>query len=82
MECPRHGELRKRGLVTAVIYSGPFEKLGSNQAKTFGVPELPLLKIPHPLGGLALQDVTARATRPPAVRRTRQEEHVMSDSVN
>jgi hypothetical protein len=44
-------ELRKRGLVTAVIYSGPFRKLGETQARIFGVPELPLIEIPHPLGG-------------------------------
>ena len=54
-------ELRKRGLITAVIYSGPFEKLGRNQARTFGVPELPLVEITHPLGGISLDDVKARA---------------------
>ena len=54
-------ELRKRGLVTAVIYSGPFLKLGKAQARTFGVPELPLLEITHPLGGISLDDVKARA---------------------
>ena len=45
-------ELRKRGLVTAVICSDPFMKLGRAQARTFGVPDLPLLRIPHPLGGI------------------------------
>ena len=50
-------ELRKRGLVTAVVYSGPFEKLGRNQARTFGVPELPLVEITHPLGGISLDEV-------------------------
>ena len=54
-------ELRKRGLVTAVIYSGPFFKLGKAQARTFGVPDLPLLEITHPLGGISLDDVKARA---------------------
>ena len=54
-------ELRKRGLVTAVIYSGPFFKLGKAQARTFGVPELPLLEITHPLGGISLDEVKARA---------------------
>ena len=54
-------ELRKRGLVTAVIYSGPFEKLGRNQARTFGVPELPLVEITHPLGGITLAEVKSRA---------------------
>ena len=54
-------QLRKRGLVTAVIYSGPFRKLGETQARIFGVPELPLIEIPHPLGGLSIDDVKARA---------------------
>jgi len=35
-------ELRKRGLVTAVIVSEPFIKLGTTQSKVFGTPALPL----------------------------------------
>jgi len=54
-------ELRKRGLVTAVICSEPFLKLGKTQARVFGVPDLPLLLIPHPLGGLDLDGVKGRA---------------------
>jgi hypothetical protein len=54
-------ELRKRGLVTAVILSEPFLKLGKNQSRVFGVPDLPLLLIPHPLGGLDLEGVKGRA---------------------
>ena len=54
-------ELRKRGLITAVIYSGPFLKLGRNQARTFGVPDLPLVEITHPLGGISIPEVRARA---------------------
>ena len=54
-------ELRKRGLVTAVICSEPFLKLGKNQSRVFGVPDLPLLLIPHPLGGLDLEGVKSRA---------------------
>ena len=54
-------ELRKRGLTTAVIYSGPFLKLGKAQARTFGVPELPLLEITHPLGGISIDDVRGRS---------------------
>jgi len=53
-------ELRKRGLVTAVVCSDPFLKLGQAQAKTFGVPGLPLLQIPHPLGGVNLEQVKKR----------------------
>ena len=54
-------ELRKRGLVTAVVCSNAFLKLGETQAKVFGVPDLPLLVIPHPLGGLDLESVRGRA---------------------
>ncbi len=54
-------ELRKRGLVTAVVVSEPFVKLGTTQSKVFGTPDLPLVKIPHPLGGLSLEQVEGRA---------------------
>ena len=54
-------ELRKRGLTTAVIVSGPFLNLGKNQSRVFGVPDLSLLLIPHPLGGLSLEQVEGRA---------------------
>jgi len=44
-----------------VICSEPFEKLGKTQARVFGVPDLPLVMIPHPLGGLSLEQVEGRA---------------------
>jgi hypothetical protein len=54
-------QLTKRGLIAAVVCSDSFMKLGSAQAKVFGVPDLPLLKITHPLGGLAMEQVRERA---------------------
>ena len=54
-------ELRKRGLTTAVICSEPFLKLGQAQSRVFGVPDLPLVVIPHPLGGISLEQVEGRA---------------------
>lgn len=54
-------ELRKRGLTTAVVCSTAFETLGRTQARVLGVPELPLIMIPHPLGGVSLDEVRARA---------------------
>ena len=54
-------ELAKRGLTTAVICSEPFRALGKNQARVFGAPELPLVMIVHPLGGLSLEQVEGRA---------------------
>ena len=54
-------QLTKRGLIAAVVCSDSFMKLGTAQAKVFGVPDLPLLEIPHPLGGLSLDKVRERA---------------------
>jgi len=54
-------ELRKRGVITAVICSEPFKKLGTAQSRVFGTPNLPLIMIPHPLGGLSIEQVGARA---------------------
>lgn len=54
-------QLRKRGLIAAVVCSDTFMKLGTAQAKVFGVPDLPLLKIQHPLGGLSTEKVRERA---------------------
>lgn len=54
-------QLTKRGLIAAVVCSDSFMKLGKAQAKVFGVPDLPLLQIPHPLGGLAIEQVRERA---------------------
>ncbi len=54
-------QLTKRGLLAAVVVSDSFMKLGKAQAKVFGVPELPLLEIKHPLGGLNMDQVRERA---------------------
>ncbi len=54
-------ELRKRGILTAVVLSEPFLKLGKTQARVLGVPDLPLIMIQHPLGGIAMDGVNARA---------------------
>lgn len=55
-------QLTLRGVPAAVICSTPFRNLGQAQAKVFGVPDLPLVMIPHPLGGIALADVQGRAS--------------------
>lgn len=53
-------EVRKRGVAAAVVCSEPFVKLAKTQAKVFGVPDLPLIVIQHPLGGLDMEGVRAR----------------------
>jgi hypothetical protein len=53
--------MRKRGVSAAVICSEPFVKLARAQARVFGVPDLALIVIPHPLGGLNIEGVASRA---------------------
>jgi hypothetical protein len=53
-------ELRKRGVAAAVIVSEAFVGLAKTQARVFGVPDLPLIVIPHPLGGLDMDAVKSR----------------------
>jgi len=54
-------ELQKRGTATAVVCSEPFFRLAKAQAAAGGVPDLPLIVIPHPLGGTSLEVVRSRA---------------------
>ncbi|HKA41580.1 MAG TPA: hypothetical protein VKF40_06290 [Burkholderiales bacterium] len=54
-------QLTKRGLIAAVVCSDTFMKLGTAQANVFGVPDLPLLEIRHPLGGQSMETVRERA---------------------
>lgn len=54
-------ELRKRGVLVALICTEPFLKLGKAQAKAFGIADLPLVLIPHPLGGITVDQVQGRA---------------------
>ena len=54
-------QLTKRGVLAAVVVSDSFMKLGKAQSKVFGVPDLPLLEIKHPLGGLNMDQVRERA---------------------
>lgn len=54
-------DLRRRGPMTAVVCSEAFWGLARNQARVFGVPDLALIVIPHPLGGIAMTEVKARA---------------------
>jgi len=54
-------QLRHRGVAAAVICSEPFVQLAKTQAAVGGVADLPLIIIPHPLGGASLEVVKARA---------------------
>lgn len=53
-------EMRKRGVAAVVICSESFVRLAKTQAKVFGVPDLALIVIAHPLGGLGMDGVKDR----------------------
>lgn len=53
-------QIRKRGCAGVVICSTPFRTLATGQARVNGVPDLPLVLIDHPLGGLAEDQVLLR----------------------
>jgi len=54
-------ELDKRGVFAALVCSTPFEQLARMLAARLGMPDLPLMVIQHPLGGLAPEKVGERA---------------------
>jgi len=54
-------QLQKRGVVAIVICSRPFEGLARGQARIHGCADLPLIMIDHPLGGMDMATVQARA---------------------
>jgi len=53
-------QVRKRGKPAVVICSIPFVTLAKSTARVNGVPDLPLVRIDHPLGGMAEAVVRAR----------------------
>ena len=53
-------QLRHKGVAAAVICSEPFVRLAKAQAAIAGVPDLPLIVIPHPLGGATQVEGQAR----------------------
>ena len=51
----------KRGIPAAVIITEPFVATAEAMARLAGMPEYPVAVIPHPVGSLSPDDVTARA---------------------
>ena len=55
--------LVKRGKVAVAVCSSAFSVLGRAQARSLGMPELPIAVIPHPFGTRSRDDVRALAER-------------------
>ena len=54
-------ELEKRGTPVATICSSEFGALGRVEAESLGVPGLPIVVVPHPMGGIGAQEVRQKA---------------------
>jgi hypothetical protein len=53
--------LEKSGIPTVTVCSNRFEVLAKATAKGLGMPDLPLVIVPHPIGGISAEEVTAKA---------------------
>ena len=51
----------KRGIPAAAIITEPFIATAEAMARLAGMPEYPVAVIPHPVGSLSRDEVTARA---------------------
>jgi hypothetical protein len=60
VECPRHDSVEEARFDHRSDRSDPFRKLATTQARVLGVPDLPLVMIRHPLGGLSIEQVEGR----------------------
>lgn len=53
--------LEQRGVPTATVNSDAFVALGQQQAVSLGLPGLPIVTVPHPMGDVAADEVERRA---------------------
>jgi len=53
--------LERAGTPTATVNSDEFVTLGQSEARSLGLPGLPLVTVPHPMGGVPEADVRERA---------------------
>ena len=49
-------ELEKRGIPSVIITEGIFQAAAQSLARTLGLPDLPLVVVPQPKGGMTHQD--------------------------
>ena len=54
-------DLEKRGTPVATINSEEFVRLGQSESRSLGLPGLPLITVPHPMGGVSEEIVRERA---------------------
>jgi hypothetical protein len=54
-------ELENKGIPVATICTEEFVTLGVNAAQSSGMPDLPIVTVPHPVGGIKAQEVRQKA---------------------
>jgi len=60
VECPRRRELEARGVPCVVLGTDEFIPLAKAQVSAQGLPGLPVVTVPHPIGGIPAAVVAAR----------------------
>ena len=53
--------MEKQGIPTVTICTEAFISLAREESRNLGMPDLPIVIIPHPLGGLKENQVSERA---------------------
>ncbi len=54
-------DLEKQGVPTATVNSEEFVRLGQSESRSLGIPGLPLVTVPHPMGDIERRTVRKRA---------------------
>lgn len=54
-------DLEKRGTPVATVNSEEFVRLGQSESRSLGIPGLPLITVPHPMGDVSKEVVEQRA---------------------
>ena len=54
-------ELEKRGTPTVSVCTDEFSALGRTEAEALSFPYLAILEVPHPLGGVSIEETRAKA---------------------
>ncbi|MDE0331844.1 MAG: hypothetical protein OXL41_08240 [Nitrospinae bacterium] len=52
-------EMEKAGVPTATFCSSEFSALGANERTALGMPGLPIVVVPHPVGGIPPEEARA-----------------------
>jgi hypothetical protein len=55
--------MENRGVPTVMVCTDEFSQLGRNEAESLGLPYLPIVLVPHPLGGQKQDQILEKAKK-------------------